>query len=82
MSETIKRATTPRKPRTTANGAEPKRAAPRKKASPSNVTEMKRVSHDEIAMLAHRFWTERGGQHGRDADDWFRAERELLGKAS
>jgi hypothetical protein len=35
-----------------------------------------------VAMLAHRFWAERGRQHGHDAEDWFRAEQELLGKAS
>jgi hypothetical protein len=40
------------------------------------------VSHDEIAALAHRYWAERGYQHGHDAEDWLRAEQELLGKAS
>lgn len=41
------------------------------------------VSQDEVARLAHRFWTERGGDHGHHEDDWFRAEQELLrGKAS
>ena len=89
MTETLKKATTTRKPRATANGAvhatangaEPKKATPRKGA-PSNITEMKRVSHEQIANLAHRFWTERGRQHGHDAEDWFRAERELLVRAS
>jgi hypothetical protein len=69
MAETVKKATTPRKPRTT---------APRKK---SNLTQMK-ASYEQVAQLAHRFWAERGGTHGQDAEDWFRAERELLGKAS
>jgi hypothetical protein len=63
-------------------------ATPRK--AKSNVTKMQsapnmtamRVSHEEIARLAHRYWAERGRQHGHDAEDWFRAERELLGKAS
>jgi hypothetical protein len=40
------------------------------------------VSHDEVARLAHRFWAERGGQHGKDMDDWFRAEQELRSRAS
>jgi hypothetical protein len=40
------------------------------------------VSHDEVARLAHRFWTERGRQHGRHEEDWFRAEQELQTKAS
>jgi hypothetical protein len=47
----------------------------------SNVTEIG-ISHEQIAMLAHRYWTERGERHGYDADDWFRAEQELRGKAS
>ena len=38
--------------------------------------------HDEVARLAHRYWAERGGQHGHDVEDWFRAEQELRGKAS
>jgi hypothetical protein len=101
MTETAKKATTPKKPRATAaktttpidaapkaNGAvpkanevAPKKAAPQKKTTTAKATPIS-VSHDEIAMLAHRFWVERGGQHGRHEDDWIRAERELLGKAS
>jgi ribonuclease I len=70
MTETVKKATTPRKPRKT---------APSKKAN--NLTQMT-ASYEQVAQLAHRFWAERGGTHGNDAEDWFRAERELLGKAS
>ncbi len=40
------------------------------------------ISRDQIAMLAHKYWMERGFQHGNDADDWFRAEQELRAKAS
>lgn len=40
------------------------------------------VAHDEVAQLAHRFWAERGGQHGHDVEDWFRAEQELRARAS
>ena len=36
----------------------------------------------QIAELAHRFWTERGRQHGHHEEDWYRAERELFAKAS
>jgi hypothetical protein len=46
----------------------------------SSVT--KPFPHDEVARLAHRYWAERGGQHGHDVEDWFRAEQELRGKAS
>jgi hypothetical protein len=40
------------------------------------------VSYDKVAELAHRFWNERGRQHGHHVEDWFRAEQELRGKAS
>lgn len=35
------------------------------------------VTHEEIAALAHRFYLERGGEHGSHEDDWLRAERSL-----
>ncbi|MGB6744154.1 MAG: DUF2934 domain-containing protein [Terracidiphilus sp.] len=79
MAETVKKATTkpkaPAKPRKTAaskNGAN---------GAHSNVTEMP-LSYEQVAMLAHRFWIERGHQHGNDAEDWFRAEQALRSKAS
>lgn len=42
----------------------------------------KPVSHQQVAELAHRFWDERGRVHGHDAEDWYRAEDSLRGKAS
>ena len=75
MTETVKKvkkASTPKNPR---------KAAPKKKAVPARASQMG-ASHDEIARLAHRFWAERGQQHGSPEQDWFRAEQELLGKAS
>ena len=81
MTETAKKATTPRKPHATAaKPAAPKAATTRTKAAKAKISVM--VSREEIAALAHRFWTERGRQHGHDAEDWLRAEQELLGKAS
>ena len=70
-----------------ANGAQPRKTAPRKKTvAISAATEPKmmqmRFSHEDIARLAHRYWAERGGQHGNHVEDWLRAERELRGKAS
>jgi len=40
------------------------------------------ISHDQVALLAHRFWIERGRKHGHHEEDWFRAEQELRAKAS
>ena len=34
-------------------------------------------SPSEIAALAHKYWQERGGQHGSHNDDWLRAEKAL-----
>jgi len=38
--------------------------------------------HEEVAQLAHSFWTERGHTHGHHEDDWFRAEQELYAAAA
>ncbi len=77
MAETVKRAT--------ATKASPKsssaKAAPKKKAAPK-AAHVILPSQEEIAKLAHRFWAERGHQHGHHEDDWLRAEREILSKAS
>jgi hypothetical protein len=32
---------------------------------------------ERIARRAHEIYEARGGQHGRDLDDWLRAEREI-----
>ena len=34
-------------------------------------------SYEEIAEAAYRRYLERGGEHGRDFDDWVEAERSL-----
>jgi len=39
----------------------------------------KEPTYEEISVLAHRFWVERGRHHGSDAEDWARAEKELKG---
>lgn len=80
MTETAKKATTPKKPHATvAKSTAPKVAATTKTAK-SKIAIM--VSHEEIAALAHRLWTERGQGHGNHEEDWLRAEQQLLGKAS
>ncbi|MGC2640046.1 MAG: DUF2934 domain-containing protein [Acidobacteriaceae bacterium] len=40
------------------------------------------VSRAEVARLAHKFWAERGHQHGHHVEDWLRAEQELRKRAS
>ena len=49
-------------------------------AKKAPATKAKRTpTHEEIAALAHKFWQQRGGHHGSDAQDWARAEKELKG---
>jgi hypothetical protein len=35
------------------------------------------VEHSEIARRAYELYERRGGEHGRDLDDWLLAENEL-----
>jgi hypothetical protein len=35
--------------------------------------------HGLVALRAYQLFEKRGRAHGRDWDDWFRAEREILG---
>ena len=37
-------------------------------------------SHEHIAIRAYEIYISRGAEHGRDLDDWLRAERELTSK--
>ena len=80
MTETTKK--TPTRKKTSASASAPTSIASKRKVAPKAAAVAKSVSHEEIAALAHRFWTERGRQHGHDAEDWLRAEQALLGKAS
>ena len=34
-------------------------------------------SEEEIARRAHELYLKRGGEHGKDVEDWARAEKEL-----
>jgi hypothetical protein len=77
MTETVKKTAKPKAP------AKPRKTtAKNTNGAASNVTQMPSVGYDKVAQLAHQFWIERGHQHGYDAEDWFRAEQELRGKAS
>ncbi len=90
MAETIKKPKAAAKPRkaATKKSAEPLTADPitqNHHSSPANhstVSNQPPVSYDDVALLAHRYWKERGHRHGQHEEDWFRAEQELLGKAS
>ncbi len=46
----------------------------------NSMQEQPRVTHEEIARLAHAYSVERGNGHGSPVDDWVRAERELLSR--
>jgi hypothetical protein len=37
----------------------------------------KEPSGEEIARRAHELYLQRGGEHGKDVEDWVRAEKEL-----
>jgi DUF2934 family protein len=37
------------------------------------------LDRDRVAVRAYELFLARGGQHGRDWDDWLTAEQELLG---
>jgi hypothetical protein len=59
-----------------------KPAAGKKKADVLQMQSPASIPHEQVALLAHRFWNERGRDHGRHEEDWFRAEELLRGKAS
>jgi hypothetical protein len=92
MTETVKKTKAPAKPRSSAaktKAVTEEVAAPAKlqavpaKAKPvEEKTAVVAPTREQIAQLAHRFWAERGRQHGSAEQDWLRAEQELRGKAS
>jgi len=42
--------------------------------------ENKGLSKQDIANRAHELYVRRGGQPGKDVEDWVRAEKELTGE--
>ncbi len=46
------------------------------------VERMAGIGEEVIRRRAYEIWEQRGCQHGRDADDWFRAESEVRGKSA
>jgi len=41
-----------------------------------------RTEEELVRRRAYELWEQRGRQHGRDADDWYRAESETRGKSA
>jgi hypothetical protein len=91
MAEKVKKAKAPAKPKavaektkeaTTAKKVAVKKPAVAKKQTISEKVIATTPSHEEIALLALRYWAERGHQHGQHEQDWLRAERELMQMAS
>jgi hypothetical protein len=39
------------------------------------------LSTEEIARRAHELYVQRGGEHGKDVEDWLAAEEELTDKS-
>ena len=71
MTEIVKKAKAPAKPR---------KSAAKTKSAPVEL-KPREISHAEIAQRAHQLWAQRGYQHGNPVQDWLQAEQELL-KAS
>lgn len=55
----------------------PKTNTPRATSTGKSSTTMRRPTNEQIATRAYYMYLERGGQHGCDQDDWYRAEQEL-----
>ena len=47
-------------------------------SEPEETSTARTIPHEEIADRAYALFLARGGQHGDDLADWFRAEAELL----
>ena len=46
------------------------------------MVERREVLKDDIARRAYEIYVQRGGENGKDVEDWLRAEKELRGKAA
>ena len=53
-----------------------------KKENVIAISQPKVVSREMIEKVAYQIWAQRGYQHGYALEDWIRAERELLERAS
>ena len=53
-----------------------------KKESVVAISQPKVVSREKIEKVAYQIWIQRGYQYGNALEDWIKAERELLERAS
>jgi hypothetical protein len=60
---------------TASKGAPAKAAAPGTKAIAAPEVGLRQVT---VRERAYELYLSRGGEHGQDEDDWFRAEQEIL----
>ena len=44
------------------------------------MVERQEVLRDGIARRAYEIYVQRGGENGKDVEDWLRAEKEMSGK--
>jgi hypothetical protein len=77
---------TTEKPKTAKAPAKPRKTAAKTTAAKTKVTAATTTpavpAHHEIALLAEKYWAERGWQDGAAEQDWLRAEQELMQLAS
>ena len=69
----------------TQRASKPKSDPPSVRLSPSNPADLQPKMQQvqlSIARRAHELFEARGGEHGHDLEDWFRAESELLSPVS
>lgn len=70
---------TPRKPKTSGRpAARRRRSSPIPASNSEGASLASTIFHEEIAARAYELFLTRGGQHGDDLADWFRAEAEVL----
>ena len=53
-----------------------------KKENIVSISRPKVVSREMIEQVAYQIWIQRGYQHGHGLEDWIKAEKELLERAS
>ncbi len=51
-------------------------------SSSSGTKQTVSIGDEDVRRRAYELWEQRGRQHGRDADDWYRAEAEVRGKSA